>query len=92
MYSGNLFLAAEASEGNGVMTAVRILCGVVGILLTVYLLAELTPVLARLIDRHGKNAEDGNKNAAPDNDNENEYKVYDPYEGQTDHDDKTKSP
>lgn len=91
MYSGNLFLAAEAAEGNGVMTAVRILCGVVGILLTVYLLAELTPVLARLIDRHGRSEENKDKKDGLPPDNENEYKVYDPYEGQTDHnDDKTK--
>lgn len=87
----NNFLAAEAADENDVMTAVRILCGVVGILLVVYLLAELTPKLAKLIDRHGT---DRDKDKREDNtaDNiENEYKVYDPYEGQTDHnDDKTK--
>lgn len=78
---GKIFLSAAGESGT--VTAVRALCGIIGILLLVYLMAELTPKLARFIDRHFG----GEKTPEPPK-AEDEYKVYDPYEGQTDRDDK----
>lgn len=76
-------LLLSAASESGALTAVRALCGIVGILLLVYLIAELTPKLAKFIDRHL-----GGEKAPEEPPPENEYKVYDPYEGQTDRDDK----
>lgn len=77
------YIPLSAASESGTLTAVRALCGIIGILLLVYLMAELTPKLAKLIDRHFG----GGKTPEPPK-AEDEYKVYDPYEGQIDRDDK----
>lgn len=71
--------AAEGagSDSVGVSYMLRLLCGLVGILLLVYLLAEITPKLAAFIDKHlGKNIPD------PERVQEKDYEVYDIYKGE----------
>lgn len=58
------------------MVYVRLFCGIVGILLIVYLLAEITPKLAKFADKHL-----GGEKSEPHEILPEEYTVQDPYEG-----------
>ncbi len=78
-FIGEMFpLLADTTEpSGGVIQGVRLLCGIVGILLLVYLMAELTPKLAKLMDKLF-----GRKSGGEESPKAEEYTVLDPYEGE----------
>lgn len=68
---------ASADSGTDVSVMLRLLCGLVGILLLVYILAEVTPKLAAFIDKTL-----GKSPPPPERVEEKDYKVYDFYSGE----------
>ncbi|MGN0692049.1 MAG: hypothetical protein ACI4K7_06865 [Oscillospiraceae bacterium] len=68
----------NADSAASVSDMARLLFGLVGILLLVYLLAELTPKLSNFIDRHFG----GEDKKPPEPIDPKDYVVYDPYEGE----------
>lgn len=71
-------LTETAADPASVSNMARLLFGLVGILLLVYLLAELTPKLSKFIDKHlGREDVDPPKPIDP-----KDYVVHDPYEGE----------
>ncbi|MGN0695985.1 MAG: hypothetical protein ACI4J5_04375 [Oscillospiraceae bacterium] len=70
--------AENADSAASVSNMARLLFGLVGILLLVYLLAELTPKLSRFIDRHLGREDD----TPPEPIDPKDYVVHDPYEGE----------
>ena len=71
-------LSETADSSASVSNMARLLFGVVGILLLIYLLAELTPKLSGFIDKHFG----GGKNDSPQPVDPKDYVVHDPYEGE----------
>ncbi|MGN1416720.1 MAG: hypothetical protein ACI4XF_07755 [Oscillospiraceae bacterium] len=70
--------AESADSAASVSNMARLLFGLVGILLLVYLLAELTPKLSGFIDRHfGREDKEPPQPIDP-----KDYVVHDPYEGE----------
>lgn len=71
-------LSETAADPASVSNMARLLFGLVGILLLVYLLAELTPKLSKFIDKHlGREDTDLPKPIDP-----KDYVIHDPYEGE----------
>ncbi|MDY2848480.1 MAG: hypothetical protein SOU50_09740 [Oscillospiraceae bacterium] len=70
--------AESADSAASVSNMARLLFGLVGILLLVYLLAELTPKLSHFIDKHLGREDD----TPPEPVDPKDYVVHDPYEGE----------
>lgn len=70
--------AESADSAASVSNMARLLFGLLGILLLVYLLAELTPKLSSFIDRHL----DRKDKKPPEPIDPKDYTVHDPYEGE----------
>lgn len=76
----NLYRLSEtaAETADSVSNMARLLFGLLGILLLVYLMAELTPKLSEFIDKHfGSEDKEPPKPIDP-----KDYVVHDPYEGE----------
>ncbi|MBQ8568123.1 MAG: hypothetical protein IJ446_02785 [Oscillospiraceae bacterium] len=76
-----LALAEETAEtGTDVTTYIRLLCGIVGILLLIYVFAELTPKIAAVVDK--LLGRENDPAAIPERVQAENYTVRDIYEGE----------